>query len=368
MYKCTSAPLDTSASIETTTLVENAKNAHDILNTIRREDAKNLTAHLLNSHGITVKQKIRTVSATLKGKRIFGDNEETSWRPSKRWTAWPKEPQNLITERKQVWKDSPVFNSDFGSPTELKDAMFSVLLSLANHLWYQRDLNKDSMREAHHEESPPVLDRFLGPQPREICGAVRMLSSETEDADPVKNFSTHMRDDGHSSGSDSLQSDEPVFCADETKLRRILNPLICSTSANVDSLLAILQRSRIGHCEMRSRRYTHGFKRSQSRRTLHKASTLPHYSSSRSKNGSTSNSHIEFQLREWSEILGFASAAGFSPAAILRAASRCSEIFGENMKFFDLKEGAHPVMSRTPAVLSTGSPLPQVISTRTSDV
>ncbi|KAI9750524.1 MAG: hypothetical protein M1815_001746 [Lichina confinis] len=43
-------------------------------------------------------------------------------------------------------------------------------------------------------------------------------------------------------------------------------------------------------------------------------------------------------LRDWSEVLGFASMTGWDPDVVSRAAERCSRLFGERMDFRTLKE------------------------------
>lgn len=44
-------------------------------------------------------------------------------------------------------------------------------------------------------------------------------------------------------------------------------------------------------------------------------------------------------LRDWSEVLGLATLTGCSQSAVMRAAKRCADLFGEDMAFTTLEEG-----------------------------
>lgn len=68
----------------------------------------------------------------------------------------------------------------------------------------------------------------------------------------------------------------------------------------------------------------------------------------------------DWALRDWSDVLGAAALAGFSPSVIARATQRCADLFGQGMEFNNLAEEPARVAKRKSRTTRyvPGNPLP----------
>jgi hypothetical protein len=59
-------------------------------------------------------------------------------------------------------------------------------------------------------------------------------------------------------------------------------------------------------------------------------------------------------LRDWSEVIGAATLAGFPPQVIARAAQRCANLFGQSMTFQTISEGSRHMNSGSSRTINPG--------------
>ncbi|KAI9930986.1 hypothetical protein MW887_010641 [Aspergillus wentii] len=355
--------------------VEDRQNAQ-ALEAIR---ARDLAAHLYNAYALRVRAREIARRAT-EDDRL--QDEAEAFHPPKRWTAWPmhasevpRVDEHLRREEDDVW--TLRMQPDPRPSGELEESIMAIMLKSAKERF-----------EAREWET-----RRAGS--RSVSRSGRASRAQTEDYDASTGNEGDWRSDDESVDDAQLR---PAVQADDEKSRRQLRPLTRNTITSLDQLLMGLHHARKGGLAVddssasewqtdtesvvsgrssspRKRRTSRNTERSQSRgrkrtrrsshsarpanersRSMHASSGPPssrqtsqhtsvsrHTSRSRGRSiGSDrrrSASRIRHGVRDWSEVLGIASMMGWPPAVVMRAAQRCSGLFGEDMTFQTMKEG-----------------------------
>lgn len=372
----------------------------EALETIR---ARDLSVHLFNAFALRKRareMRKRFVEDEDCARYRDVEVEDQPFVPPARWTAWPM-PANEVPrpgeyERMLMMKEGEDEAWTFRMPpdprpsAELEENLIAVMMRIAKERFWAREwavngggdapLKKESQRgddEDHDAGDPP------GPN-----------NNEEEEGEG---------EGGWKSEPESERPDDkrPVVQTDDDKSRRQLRPLARQIIAQLDSLLMSLHNARKAsiapddssasemmttdtesvasgrYISPRKRRRTEGAtdrSRSRGRKRTRTASASgaerPHSahgydnesgesaavtsfdesnpssratsrSASRGKNySSRSRSRLRLGLRDWSDVLGIASMTGWPTAAVMRAARRCADLFGEDMVFQTLEEGS----------------------------
>lgn len=312
------------------------------LETIR---ARDLAAHLYNSYALRVRARERGQQTTKRNKKL---SEAEGFVPSRRWTAWPmsadevpRADERLRREEDDAWTlRMPL---DPRPSAGLEESVIAIMLKSAKDRFGAREW--DSKRATS--------------QPK------KRHTSYVTNGESV-GFETNW-------GSDEEFMDDaelhPVVQADDDKSRQQLRPMSRNILTQFDQLLMGLHHAQTGdaggdssgselHSDTESvasstpprkrdrpdeaaRSQSRGRKQSRNNDRAH--SGKQHTSCTRGRTlgrrNDRSASRIREGLRDWSEMLGIASMTGWPPAAVMRAAKRCSTLFGEDMAFQSFNEG-----------------------------
>lgn len=336
--------------------LEERQNAQ-ALETIR---ARDLAAHLYNAYALRVRARElarRAVEKEENKKKHNNDqiDETEIFAPSKRWAAWPmhagevpRADEHLRREEDDMW--TLRMRPDMRPSAELEESLIAVMLKAAKERFEGREWEESGLgRSASSlEQRKGVVDDDY----YESTGDEREYKS---DPDSVDNEEVPLR---------------PVVQADDEKSRRQLRPLARRVITQVDQLLMCLHHARKNdmvlpedssasewQTETESEASSTTTSRPRKRRRAgEKAKSSPSRGRKRTrrsrvtKREDAANSAIESNrpaasrlrlgLRDWSQVLGFASMMGLPSDAVMRTAKRCSDLFGEDMAFRTFKEGS----------------------------
>lgn len=322
--------------------VEERQNAQ-ALETIR---ARDLTVHLYNSYALRVRARERGQQTTKRNKKL---SEAETFVPSSRWTAWPmsadevpRADERLRREEDDAWTlRMPL---DPRPSADLEESVIAVMLKNAK-------------------------DRF----------GAREWDSKRAISQPKKRHTSYAYNDDESVGYDAnWGSDQefmddaelhPVVQADDDKSRQQLRPISRDILTQFDQLLMGLHHAQTGgagddssgselhndtesvasSASPRKRNCPGEAAGSQSRGRKQRRNTDKAHSGKQNtsrtrgrilgRRNDRSASRIREGLRDWSEVVGIASMTGWPSAAVMRAAKRCSTLFGEDMAFQTFNEG-----------------------------
>ena len=298
------------------------KDERSLAASLDRQQANNLSSHLLNAHGL--KARLRGRHAVTKFKPYHGKhrwiqpNEDGTlpWHPDAAWTAWPLQPDEVPRSMEQFGASVKDFNDDDGTFKKPEPWKPSAAL--------EEEVQALILREAN--------ERF------------------------------HARQWEISAGEDSPI--EPNFLADDEGAGIILQPSVRHVLSKLDDLLLALHRQRKGHARegsewrsLRSRRVRSNSKSKSSAGEPPSATAgtlakmpLPSKGGEQLENQNPATGTAESQPkktpkrkrplnpRDWSDIISTASLIGWNPAVVDRAAHRCSTLFGESMTFTAVQE------------------------------
>ncbi|KAL6716755.1 hypothetical protein ACLMJK_006323 [Lecanora helva] len=306
--------------------------------------AKDLSVHLYNAFMLRKRQ-----STSHNQQQPQGDLEpEVSgtdrWKPPKLWTAWPLPPSDVPRddEGKRWEEDSPQsrLSVNMEKPSQMLDDMLvAQILRLSRKKFEQRN-SEDPLSEKDNSQPEPHKGQ----------------STETSNED----------------SKDDVKAQRPVIMTDDERANEILHSTVRHILTELDCLLIALHRSRASYLPVKTSVIEPQEQVSQSsshrrpRKRMRTASSdnpgdvpmLPASNGSegegqfkkkckersksprgRSNVRSIQDRKVRLGLRDWSEILGFASLVGWDPNVVNRAAARCASLFGEGMTFRTLKEG-----------------------------
>ena len=319
------------------------------LETIR---ARDLAAHLYNSYALRVRARERGRVAVREDKRV---DVTEAFAPPKGWAAWPmsadkvpRADERLKREEDAAWTLRMPF--DPRPSADLEESVIAMMLKTA----------KERFRAREWDHKRTVY------QPR---------TSTTFRVDTNDESTVYEGSDGGYMDDEELR---PVVQADDEKSRQQLRPLSRNVLTQFDQLLMGLHHAQKGGARggdssaseiqsdaesMTSSRSSPrkrnpeetGRSQSRGRKTSRRSSRhekprsrskVQHTSASRGRSlgpghgRSTSRLRNGRGLRDWSEVLGVATMTGWSSAVVMRAAKRCSALFGEDMAFQKFNEGA----------------------------
>ncbi|KAJ9363454.1 RNA polymerase I-specific transcription initiation factor-domain-containing protein [Paecilomyces variotii] len=340
--------------------------------------ARDLSAHLFNAHAL--KRRAREIRKRI-AENGSQEEEETAFVPGKLWTAWPMPPEevprldeSLINDNDDPYtiKRAP----DIRPSAPLEESLIAVMLKISKERFQAREEMPKSY-VWHKRESSRGYDTT------EASGNEGGWKSEPDTAEGIQY--------------------RPVVQADDEMSRRQLRPLTRQILSRLDSLLMSLHHARKASMvpdessaserqseaeslasrlsSPRKRRGTSTLERSQSRgrkrarassrsksrkRAASNPEEAPEYAIDSSESDSSvsetsrpskrestrtpvslsrSRSRVggrsaRLAIRDWSDVLGIASMTGWPSEVVMRAARRCADLFGEDMTFQTLSEGA----------------------------
>ncbi|KAI1614233.1 hypothetical protein EDD37DRAFT_638738 [Exophiala viscosa] len=365
------------------------------LDRVRSQD---LGIHLINTSALKKKSRISRAEGrwkkVRKGKQraasvlsTTGDDpeEEASsgagvFSIPKYWTAWPMPADEVPREEllPRTGTRQGIRLDGISRPSaSLEDWIVATATKIARDTWNAR-------RWEHRSPVPFERDMKIdhGPSKVEVDDAgddsfeetdwEETSDSESEDPDfPV--FSSRPFPPSESAGTqedaqfkaereDGTATPErrPVPLADDEQAKRLFLPSARHILSKVDDLLLGLHHARYAYASKptgkRRGRYSHTPEEHSADQDREKSSSLP--ASDSRKRASSADTAIpnvssvlarsskgprrsqNLALRGWSDVVGMASLTGWDPAVVARASERCAELFGENMLFRTLHEGA----------------------------
>ena len=310
-------------------------------------EAKDLSLHLYNAFKLNVRMQSRLAFRSQQARK-------TSWAPPRTWTAWPM-PSDIVPreeDNKRWEEDTPIARSHPFSRKRPGDMMRDLLLA-------------QILRKAKERFRKRDFEDVMGKKPKQ---------DKTETTRPQSSGK------GDGSEIDEPLDKKPEFMADDERARMILQPTIQHILTKLDDLLMGLHHARSAYLPVdesdidlenhindtkistrkpRKRRRTDSptgapvtasetaepdssSDQSPIRATRRKSKLAKKLSKSASRNPqgkSFRTRKSRLGLRDWSEILGFASMTGWESTVVKKAAARCSVLFEEGMSFRKLEEG-----------------------------
>lgn len=305
--------------------------------------ARDLSAHLYNAYALRVRARNLAQSAqTVEHPDSQLDDSEAFF-PFKGWTAWPMHAaevprldEHLRKEEDDKW--TLRMRPDMRPSADLEESIIAFLLKTAKERFNAREWKiPKPVRKVEKDESED--EQMVGKHDPEVFEEIPL---------------------------------HPVVQADDEKSRRQLRPLTRNILTQLDHLLVGLHRSQIyargagrdtasepatdtdyesgnPKPDQKRRRSSEAIRRSSdsgSEASSTESSTSrdsARSESTESQSGPTdkqeSRKSFRHGLRDWSDVLGVASMSGFPAAVVMRAAQRCSSLFGEDMIFQTVKEG-----------------------------
>ncbi|EEP77895.1 predicted protein [Uncinocarpus reesii 1704] len=321
------------------------------LETIR---ARDLSLHLYNAFALKERRKQinqrrpNDVKEENHDDGIPSENLSSTFAPSRAWTAWPLPAEIVPRTTEKVEKDDDenwtlrgVF--DARPSAELEECLMAQMMKAAK----ERFQSREWPRKSAHARS---RSRNAGSDSEAM-----MSAKEENDAD-------HQAHDG--------RTFRPVVQADDEASKRILRPEARHILSKFDQLLLNLYRARQAYltaADMAQTEYETEDDENKRMSTPHRRGRKRTRTTSRpssshlnvvNSQGPVDASNLSspslgtnrapksadprrdrLGLRDWSDVLGIASMAGWSDPAVMRAARRCADLFEQNMVFRRLDEG-----------------------------
>lgn len=365
--------------------------------------ARDLSAHLFNAYALRRRaRELRQRSVEENRPHYHRDEDEDApFAPPARWTAWPM-PANEVPRVDEYARMMAVrkgdddekwtlrMQPDLRPSAELEENLIAVMMRIAKERFWARKWMYGAGGEASQKKDPTHEEDAAGDATRK--------NAHNDEEDGESGWKT---DPDLELFEDNIEY-RPVVSTDDDKSRRQLRPLARQIITKLDNLLMCLHNARKAstapddssasemmtdtesvassrYISPRKRRRTEGTaERSQSRgrkRTRtgsvsggaermeespsddeseegssaatsfdesNTSSRAPSRSISRGAGARRYDSYqrLRLGLRDWSDVLGVASMTGWPSAAVMRAARRCADLFGEDMVFHTLEEGS----------------------------
>ena len=296
--------------------------------------AKDLSVHLYNIFKLKQKRSAKQRSQSELDENYADMYDADSWVPPRVWTAWPLAPEAV--------------------PREQEERKWVEPIILPPPYIVRREMPGDILRE--------------------------LLEAEVQRKARIKFAKRPWADiDGHD--GNELTNVKPVVMTDDERASKILKPTIHAILARLDSLLMGLHSARnaslafddsgdesqsqtrvrsISQPRSRKRKRvasgTDAITASASERAMTVSESDTSFASKRvprskgranrstsfsqtSNNGPIHRRKSRLALRDWSDIIGVAAIAGWEPAVIEKAATRCAGLFEGCITSRTLKEG-----------------------------
>lgn len=323
-----------------------------------QERASDLSIHLYNAHALKSRLYDRQTageSQPWQNKYHWIKPEEDgsiAWHPDTNWTAWPLPAKEVPRKSEGFGKDALVDDAADGTlkmllpwraGADLNEEVLALMLRRAKTRFNSRS-------EAHVKLPSRQQSRTRSPSQLRSSPPVAHGSRESSVASE-----THS--DESDSETESIEAEvysKSVFMADDDKARKLLGQSSRHVLAEFDKLLMGLHRSRQYHTSasggdndlIKSRPH----KRKRRSTTNETPTPLAQPGNAESEDDQEHTLHRDYTKhpsgghnaipRDWSEVLGVASLAGWHPAVVERAAKRCAALFGERMLFRTMPETA----------------------------
>ena len=315
---------------------------------------RDLAAHLYNAYALRVRAR-----RIAEGKGVPKElDEDEPFVPSKAWTSWPMHANEVPRVDEHLWRHGDgAFRMppDLRPSAELEEEIMATMIRSAKERFQGRESDEPALVSLEDHRGKADTD------------------PEMEKSDPESGSAAELR---------------PVVQADDEKAKQLLRPITRNILTQFDDLLIGLHHSRKGMVfaddssasewlsdaddavsfSNRTRLpKTAKKKQSKGGKGTPKSSappTPPRHSTKRARSSSetsrsgspssdsslpeksTENKKItgfrwykRSTQRDWSDVLGIAGIQGWSQSAVMRAANRCSDLFGEDMAFRTFKEG-----------------------------
>jgi len=328
---------------------------------IDQERANDLSVHLYNAHALKSRLYDREVAAKSRpwqSKQHWikaGEDGNVLWYPDHNWTSWPLHADDVPRKSEAFGKD-PLLD-DAAQGTLRMSVSWSAGMDLEDEiqaLMLRKAKERHSARSwATVEPSVPARLRSRSTShlpsspPPALVSRQSSVASETQ-----SNMS-----DSENDATVPQDLSKPELMIDEDETRRLLRPSARHIISKMDDTLMGLHLSRqyratssIAAPGPAAQLLSQKRKR---RSTTNEAPAEPPDEQSeptanvgdqekppaRDYTEHPSGDHA-IAPRDWSEVLGVASLAGWSPAVVDRAARRCAVLFGEHMTFRTMPETA----------------------------
>lgn len=331
-----------------------------LIASIDQERANDLSVHLYNAHALKSRLYDRDIAAESlpwHSKQHWiktGEDGSVPWYPDHNWTSWPLHANDVPRKSEGFGKDPLLDDAAEGTlrkpiswraGTDLEEEVQALMLRKAKERFTARSLattepsmpTPSNSRSASHIPSSPPSVMF---QQYSVTSEAQSDTSDSENDVAV-----------------SHDFSELELMVDEEETTRLLKPSARHILSKMDDVLMGLHLSRqyrasgpVATSESAAQPL------SQKRKRGLTANEAPEELSDEDPESLTDNGdrakppardYTEHPSgdhtlgpRDWSEVLGVASLAGWSPAVIARATKRCAVLFGEQMTFRTMPETA----------------------------
>jgi hypothetical protein len=353
---------------------------HGSVNAIEDDD---LSTHLYNIHGL--KRGIypdilgvvpkKPVKQWMRKERLLESSGE--WYPHRDWTSWPLEP-GLVPrgDERATWvkeRQGDVEGArrererQLGSRPghDLEELLLGEFTKQARITFEAREWDVESHSEDEGRESalpdmsskkrsrtaegqPTDSDTRRGGKTRKLS---KKLSRNEMTGAMVSRSGTPLK-------HEMLDGPfKPVVLADDDEAKEIATPMVNHIVQSLDSLLHGLHKSRVHQVRSVQKRqrmseeevdeeYSDVDENEDDRQMTESEaeSTATETDASPGASRITKKHRRPLRPRDWSEVLSVAAIAGWSPAILKRAQTRCEALFAESMAFHDLDKGPYDTM------------------------
>ncbi|KAL5118346.1 N-alpha-acetyltransferase 20 [Pleosporales sp. CAS-2024a] len=231
---------------------------------------QDLAAHLYNAHAL--KKRVRRPARELAGLKSWQSNEDwlkkgnelqytdaagetqTNLVPSKNWTAWPLPVPELPKPSRASgrgasrsgpndWTIGSADVDDVGE--ELRDELLATFLRQAKERWRERET-----ADADDDDDARIARSRSRSRSKSAMSAKRQRSASRTDIDLDDEEHQHAGNvvgKRRGRAAQPVSAHAPMFLADDTKARKILDPTINSILGKVDDLALAIRRTRLNH-------------------------------------------------------------------------------------------------------------------------
>ncbi|KAK4972798.1 hypothetical protein LTR42_006092 [Elasticomyces elasticus] len=308
---------------------DHAREERALAASLDQQRANDLGIHLYNTHALKARLRDPELAAASKpwqNKRSWmGRDEEgkVPWHPDSQWTAWPL-PVHEVPRKDEVYGANPPVAEDDGAyrklcpwrpSADLEDEVQALVLRKA----------KDHFQRRQWADHGEELEMTEIESQQDSRGDLKASDSDASEKKPVL--------------LPRIATEKPAFIVDDEEAGDIAKPMVRHILSKLDDILTGLHKSRAPASS--SERGRSKVKRESSESDMHSEDGEDGESEtstrSRSRRASQQPRH-ELGQRDWSDVLGIASLAGWDQVVVDRAARRCASLFGESMDFRNMPE------------------------------
>jgi hypothetical protein len=337
-----------------------------LIASIDQERANDLSVHLYNAHALKSRsydRDIAAISQPWQSKQHWiktGEDGSVPWYPDHNWTSWPLHAKDVPRKSERFGKD-PLLDDAEGTlrkpiswraGADLEEEVQALMLRKAKERFSARSW-------ATAEPSVPAPSRPRSSSHIPSSPPPVLMSRQSS----VASESQCNMSDSDYDATIPQDSSKPELMFDEEETTRLLKPSTRHILSKLDDVLMGLHMSRKYRGQdqiVSSGPATKSISQKRKRRqTTNKTLTEPSNDEPSTTNNNdrgkpparnrTEHPSGDHALgpRDWSEVLGVASLAGWSPAVIDRATKRCAVLFGENTVFRTMPETAAGISADT---------------------